>query len=71
MWEQAFQRALREVHVEVLKERIRKAWGRQIEAVADEVVKAMTEEWTAFMRREAARDALRETVRRGFAKGPQ
>ena len=71
MWEQAFFTALRQVRVDILKEKIRKAWGKQMESVADEVMEAMEEEWKAFKQKATAREALKAAVAKGFAAGPR
>ena len=71
MWESAFQRALFDLHVDALKEKIRKNWGKNIESIAEEFASAMTEEWKASSKQENLRRSLEDIIRKGFTKGPQ
>ncbi len=72
MWRDAFQEALFQTHVDTLKEKIRKRWGKNIDAVADEVIRVMGEEWKSSMKEKTGPvDTLRGVVRKGFQKGPQ
>ncbi len=81
LWERAFWRALEELRVEILKDKIRAAWGPAMGKTAEQVVAAMSEEWKEFHAREARRkeqaseapqrDRIREVLEKALKKGPQ
>ncbi len=77
-WERAFWKALHEVRVEMMKERIRAAWGEGMKETADGVLAAMHADWKKFRELEAAeeakagpREALRAVLKEGLKRGPQ
>ena len=71
MWRRAAERAWYELHVEMLKERFRKAHGENIGAVADRIVVSLHAEWKAHGSVEVADRMFRSAVSDGFQKGPQ
>ena len=62
MWTCAGHRAWKEVHVDLLKARILKAWGPQMEKTADAVIEAMGIEWKAMMSQGKAKADLKQTI---------
>lgn len=78
-WERAFWKALHEVRVEMMKERIRAAWGEGMKQTADGVLAAMHADWKKFREREEAeaaeatgpKEALRAVLKEGLKRGPQ
>jgi hypothetical protein len=62
MWTCAGHRAWKEVHVDLLKARILKAWGPQMEKTADAVIEAMGIEWKAMMTQGKAKADLKQTI---------
>ncbi|MFA5137616.1 MAG: hypothetical protein WC728_00160 [Elusimicrobiota bacterium] len=77
-WQSAFERAAHEVQVEILKERIRKAWGNSLNSIADSVIELMMTDWEATQgrekaeeRKEKAWEALVEKIAAAYNKGPK
>jgi beta-phosphoglucomutase-like phosphatase (HAD superfamily) len=77
-WQRAFERAAHEVQVEILKERIRKAWGKSLDSIADSVIELMMKDWEATQgrekaaeRKEKAWEALVEKIAAAYNKGPK
>ena len=62
MWECAGHRAWKEVHVDLLKARILKTWGPQMEKTADAVIEAMGIEWQAMMTQGKAKADLKQKI---------
>ncbi|HTL70729.1 MAG TPA: hypothetical protein VL404_05520 [Candidatus Eisenbacteria bacterium] len=62
MWKGAFCAALAEVKKEILKEKIRKAWGAKLDKSADAVLEAAEAEWTAKLSAGKAKMGLREKL---------
>ena len=62
MWTCAGHRAWKEVHVDILKAKIMKAWGPQMEKTADAVVEAMGIEWKATLSQGKAKADLKQTI---------
>lgn len=62
LWCSSFRQALKEVHVEALKERIRKAWGPNIDKGADAVVEAMGTVWQSLLSAAKAKSDLQEKM---------
>jgi hypothetical protein len=65
-WSGAFCQAMTEVKVEILKAKIKKAWGSQMDQVGDAVVEAMGAEWGAMLTKAKARAGLRENIKKAF-----
>lgn len=63
---QSFFQAMKEVQIDVLKERIKKAWGSNIEKQADAVVTAMGAHWQALLVQAKAQGDLREAIKKIF-----
>jgi hypothetical protein len=59
MWGRSFFRAMQEVQTDVLKEKIRKAWGPMMDKAADITLEGMSAKWQAMM----AQAQTRETAR--------
>ena len=77
-WEKAFWQALHEVRVEIMKEKIKAAWGENMAATASGVLLAFDAEWKEFQAKQAAEekeaalgDAIKAAVKEGLKKGPQ
>ena len=68
MFQQAFWQAYRELSVEALKSKMKKAWAPRIDKIADAVVRSMEDEWKAFHRHEKAPEGVRDTIRKIFEK---
>jgi hypothetical protein len=62
MWTCAGHQAWKEIHVELLKAKILKAWGPQMEKTADAVIEAMGTRWQAKMAQEKAEADLKERI---------
>lgn len=60
MGQKAFFQAMKEVHVESLKERIRKQWGDKIDRKSDALVKAMGTQWESLLAQAKAHKTLHE-----------
>ena len=78
LWEKAFWQALHEVRVELMKERIKAAWGANMAPTADAVLEAFHAEWKEFQAKEAEKEkaagpvaALKDKIKEGLKKGPQ
>lgn len=56
VWREAFECACHEVQVEILKPKIRKAWGKKMEGVADSVVDVMMKDWKSSIGGERAKE---------------
>jgi len=68
MWECAAHKAWKEVHVDLLKTKIMKAWGPQMEKTADAVIEAMGIEWQAMMTQGKAKTDLKQKIASIFAE---
>lgn len=62
MWSCAGHQAWKEVHVDLLKTKILKAWGPQMEKTADAVIDAMRTEWEAMMAQGKAKADLKDKI---------
>ncbi len=60
MGNKAFFQAMKEVHVESLKEKIKAQWGSVIDQKSDAIVKAMGTQWEAMLAQGKARKELRD-----------
>jgi hypothetical protein len=69
MWACAGHQAWKEVHVDLLKSKILKTWGPQMEKTADAVIEAMGIEWQAMMARGKAKSDLKGKIASIFAEG--
>lgn len=76
MWQASYHAAYRDVQVEVMKEKIRKAWGKRMGQFADGLIAWMESEWKAEQsgsrtkeQREAARRRLLGRLEALFGKG--
>ena len=47
MWQESYHAAYRDVQVEVMRERIRQAWGKRMGQFADGLIAWMESEWKA------------------------
>jgi hypothetical protein len=62
MWTCAGHQAWKEVHVDLLKAKILKAWGPQMEKTADAVIEAMGAQWQAMMAEGQAKAELKQKI---------
>ena len=67
MWTSAGHQAWKEVHVELLKAKILKAWGPQMEKTADAVIAEMGVQWQAAMSQGKAKADLNEKIASVFS----
>lgn len=77
-WHIAYEQACSQVRVEILKEKIRKTWGKSIERVAVEVDKLMYKDWQLCQKegdhskeREKLVGDLAKTILESYKKGPR
>ena len=68
MWTCAGHQAWKEVHVDLLKAKILKAWGPRMEQTADAVIEEMGLQWQAMMSQEKAKDDLKVKIAEIFAQ---
>ncbi|MBI4245092.1 MAG: hypothetical protein HY606_13460 [Planctomycetes bacterium] len=61
-WKQSFFSAMCELKTELLKEKIRKAWGAQLEKSADAVLEAFGTCWKSVLEKSAAQEQLRSRL---------
>ncbi len=71
MWTCAGHQAWKEVHVELLKAKILKAWGPQMEKTADAVVEAMGTQWQAALAQGKAKADLKQKIASIFSEQKQ
>lgn len=64
MWTESFCQAMTAVQVDMLKERIKKAWGPVMEKKADAIVQAMGAVWQAKLTAAKAQCDLHDTIRK-------
>lgn len=62
MWQKAFFCAMKETSKDILKEKIRKAWGPVLEKEADAVVEAMGVHWRSVLAQAYAQKSLKENL---------
>ena len=62
MWACAGHHAWKQVHVDLLKAKILKTWGPQMEKTADAVIEAMGIEWQAMMTQGKAKTDLKQKI---------
>ncbi len=65
-WQDSFCQAMTEVQVEILKQRIKKGWGAEMEKIGDAVIEAMGAEWHAMLSKAKAHVDLRENIKKVF-----
>ncbi len=65
-WSEAFCKAMTEVQVEILKQRIKKSWGSEMEKVGDAVIETMGAQWQAVLQQAKAHVGLREEIKNVF-----
>jgi hypothetical protein len=63
LWSGSFFQAMKQVQVDLLKEKIRKNWGSVMEKQADAVVAAMGTQWQTLVMQAQAQCELRETMK--------
>ena len=62
-WSDAFFRAVTELQAELMKERIQRQYGAQMEAIADAVVEEMGIQWQSMLTQAKSRADLREKIK--------
>ncbi len=65
-WSASFCQAMKEVQVEILKQKIKKAWGADMEKVGDAVLETMGAQWAAMLSQAKAHVGLRESIKKVF-----
>jgi hypothetical protein len=68
MWTCAGHQAWKEVHVDILKAKILKAWGPQMEKTADAVIEAMGVQWQAMTAQGNAKAQLKQKIAAIFSE---
>ena len=68
-WSGSFCQAMQEVQVEILKTKIKKAWGSDMEKVGDAVIESMSAQWQAMLSKGKAHMDLRENIKKVFLSG--
>lgn len=66
MWGKSFPGAMQAVIQDILKEKIRKAWGPMMEKEGDAVVEALGKSWKAHMETKHAAYDLRQNIKKVF-----
>ncbi len=69
LWKSAFCQAMKEAHVEVLKQKIQKAWGDKLDKQADAVVEAMGIQWQSWISAGKAKLDLKDKIAKIMAEG--
>ena len=69
MWSCAFFEAMKQVHVDLLKSKIQKAWGSKMEKAADAVVEAMGVHWQSMLAQANAKAELRARLQNLWQEG--
>ncbi len=64
MWNTSFFKAMGEVQVDVLKEKIRSTWGAVIDKEADAIIEAMGTHWQSILAQAKAQYDLREKIKK-------
>lgn len=68
-WSGAFCQAMTEVQVEILKQKIKKGWGTEMEKIGDAVIETMGAQWQAMLNQAKAHVDLRESIKKVFFSG--
>ena len=71
LWTSAFFQAMKEAQVEILKQKIQKAWGSLLDKEGDAVIAAMGAHWRALLTQAKAQADLRETIKRIYEQALQ
>ncbi|MBI5208583.1 MAG: hypothetical protein HY927_01260 [Elusimicrobia bacterium] len=77
VWQESFEHAAHDLRVEVLKQKMRKAWGSRMDPIADAVIALMNCEWKAAhgkgdsKQREKLFKDLVDKIRAAYDKGPK
>ncbi|MBF0362401.1 MAG: hypothetical protein HQK49_15395 [Oligoflexia bacterium] len=66
---EAFCDATHEVYVDILKEKIHKAWGTQIEKAAEAVFAAKSTDWMAELSKAKAHHDLKDQIKKILSEG--
>ncbi len=66
-WRQSYERAFVELRVEILKEKIRKSWGKSLEKIAEKLDGLMRKDWE-LCQKEGDHSEEREKLVKDFAK---
>jgi len=69
MWSGSFFQAMKGVQTDILKEKLKKAWGAKMEKAADAVIEAMGVQWQSMLAQTNAKEQLRERLRRLWQEG--
>ena len=69
MWSCAFFEAMKQVHVEILKAKIQKAWGSKMDKAAEAVIESMGVHWQSMLAQAKAKGELRECLRSLWEEG--
>ena len=69
MWCTAFCQAMKEVHVDLLKEKIKKAWGAKMDKAADAVVEARGVKWQSMLAEAKAKEEIRTKLQKLWHEG--
>ena len=69
MWSCSFMTAMKELQVELLKERIRKAWGEKMGKAADGVVASMGVQWQSMVAQARAKGEFRALLQKIWSEG--
>jgi hypothetical protein len=62
LWGQSFFRAMQEVQTDILKEKIRKAWGPMMDKAADITLEGMDAKWRAMMAQAQTKETARSKL---------
>jgi hypothetical protein len=68
-WTCAGHQAWKEVHVDIMKAKILKAWGPQMERTADAVIEAMGIQWQAMAAQGSAKAELKTKIAAILSEG--
>ena len=69
MWGKSFFCAMKELQVEIMKEKIKKAWGAKMDKAADIILEAMGAKWKAKLAEVSVRADVREKLARLYEEG--
>jgi len=68
-WSDSFCRAMTETQVEILKQKIKKSWGAEMEKAGDAVMESMGAQWHAMLEQAKAHAGMREGLKKVFFSG--
>ena len=69
MWSKSFFCAMKELQVEIMKEKIKKAWGGRMDKAADIILEAMGAKWKSKLAEVSLRADVREKLARLYDQG--